>query len=148
MERSRFIAKLIGPICIAGGLGMLFNTAVFQSMFERGLHDHLLIYVAGLIALTSGLAIVNLHNRWQWDWTLIITVFGWLALLGGLVRMIVPQLVEQYGLRVIAHHTFFVMDGWIAVLLGVLLCYFGYLDPPNLSPARSARGSSSRRRRR
>jgi len=58
MERSRFIAKLIGPICIAGGAGMLFNTAVFKAMFERGLHDHLLIYIAGLIALTSGLAIL------------------------------------------------------------------------------------------
>lgn len=147
MERSRFIAKLIGPICIVGGLGMLFNTAVFKPMFERGLHDHLLIYLAGLIALTSGLAVVILHNRWEWNWTLIVTLFGWLAVIGGIVRMVAPQVVEQIGLRIIAHHTFFLMDGWIAVLLGMLLSYFGYLNPPNLSPARAARGSMRRRRR-
>ncbi len=41
MERSRCIAKLIGPICVVGGLGMLFSTGVPKSMFERGLHDHL-----------------------------------------------------------------------------------------------------------
>ena len=146
MERSRFIAKLIGPICIAGGAGMLFNTAVFKAMFERGLHDHLLIYIAGLLALTSGLAILALHNKWECNWTVIITLFGWLATIGGIVRMVAPQLIERIGERIIAHPNFFVVDGWIAVLLGVLLSYFAYFDPPNLSPARSARGSSRRRR--
>ncbi len=147
MERSRFIAKLIGPICIAGGLGMLFNTAVFKAMFEHGLHDHLLIYLAGFIALTGGLAVVVLHNKWECNWTVIITLFGWLAVIGGFVRMVAPQVIERIGERVIAHHTFFLMDGWIAVLLGVLLSYFGYLNPPTLSPGRAARGPSRRRRR-
>jgi hypothetical protein len=146
MERSRFIAKLIGPICIAGGAGMLFNTAVFKAMFERGLHDHLLIYIAGVIALTSGLAIVALHNTWQCNWTVLITLFGWLATIGGIVRMVAPQFIEQLGERIIGHANFFVIDGWIAVLLGVLLSYFAYFDPPNLSPARAARGSSRRKR--
>jgi hypothetical protein len=146
MERSRFIAKLIGPICIAGGAGMLFNTAVFKAMFERGLHDHLLIYIAGVIALTSGLAIVALHNTWQCNWTVLITLFGWLAIIGGIVRMVAPQFIEQLGERIIANANFFVIDGWIAVLLGVLLSYFAYFDPPNLSPARAARGSSRRKR--
>jgi len=145
MERSRLIAKFIGPICIAGGVGMLFNTAVFKNMFERGLHDHLLIYLAGVIALTAGLSIVLFHNKWECNWTVIVTLFGWLAIIGGIVRMVAPQLVEQYGLQIIANSNFFVVDGWIAVLLGVLLSYFGYLNPPTMSPAR---GSSSRRRRR
>lgn len=146
MERSRFIAKLIGPICIAGGAGMLFNTAVFKAMFERGLHDHLLIYVAGLVALTSGLAIIALHNKWECNWTLIITLFGWVATIGGTVRVVAPQFIERIGERIIAYPNFFIIDGWVAVLLGVLLSYFAYFDPPNLSPARAARGSSRRRR--
>ena len=146
MERSRFIAKLIGPICIAAGAGMLFNTAVFRAMFERGLHDHLMIYVAGLLALTGGLAILALHNTWQCNWTVLITLFGWLATIGGAVRMVAPQVIEQIGERIIAHPNFFVIDGWIAVLLGVLLSYFAYFDPPDLSPARAARGSSRRKR--
>ena len=147
MERSRFIAKLIGPICIAGGVGMLFNTAVFKSMFERGLHDHLLIYLAGFIALTAGLAIVVLHNKWECNWTVIITLFGWLATIGGIVRMVAPQAVEQFGEQIIAHPNFFVIDGSVALLLGVLLSYFGYLEPPTLSHGRASRAPSRRRRR-
>ena len=147
MERSRCIAKLIGPICIAGGVGMLFNTAVFKSMFERGLPDHLLIYLAGFIALTAGLAIVVLHNKWECNWTVIVTLFGWLATIGGIVRMVAPQVVEQFGEQIIAHPNFFVIDGSVALLLGVLLSYFGYLEPPTLSHGRATRAPSRSRRR-
>jgi len=130
MERSHFLAKLIGPVSIAGGLGMLFNTGVYRAMFERALHDHMFIYLSGVIALTIGLAIVIVHNDWKWHWPLIITMFGWLAVISGIVRMIAPQVVESYGLSLLSSPNFFVIDGGVAMLLGVLLSYFGYLDPP------------------
>jgi len=145
MERSHFLAKLIGPVCIVGGLGMLFNTTTYRAMFESALHDHMLIYLSGVIALTIGLAIVVLHNDWKWHWPVIVTVFGWLAVLGGVVRMLVPQLVETYGLSLLGTPNFFIIDGGIAVLLGVLLSYFGYFDAPQLN-ASARRGLSPRRR--
>ena len=55
MERSHFLAKLIGPVFIVGGLGMLFNSTVYRAMFERALHDHMLIYLSGVLALVAGL---------------------------------------------------------------------------------------------
>ena len=120
MERSHFLAKLIGPVFIAGGLGMLFNSTLYRAMFERALHDHMLIYLSGVIALPVGLAIVATHNDWKWHWPLIITVIGWLAIVGGIVRMVAPQVIEQIGLSVLAYPSFFIMDGGIAVLLGEL----------------------------
>ncbi|HXX06458.1 MAG TPA: hypothetical protein VEJ43_00135 [Pseudolabrys sp.] len=133
MDRSHFLAKLIGPVCIVGGLGMLFNTAAYRAMFERALHDHMFIYLSGVIALTLGLAIVILHNDWKWHWPLIITIFGWLAVIGGILRMLVPQVVESYGLSLLSTPNFFTVDGGIALLLGIVLSYFGYLDPPRRS---------------
>ena len=148
MERSHFLAKLIGPVFIAGGLGMLFNTTLYRAMFERALHDHMLIYLSGVIAIPVGLAIVATHNDWKWHWPLIITIIGWLAAIGGIVRMVAPQLIEQIGLSVLAYPSFFIMDGGIAVLLGVLLSYFGYIDPPQLFPERTPARRRSRLRRR
>jgi hypothetical protein len=148
MERSHFLAKLIGPVLIAGGLGMLFNSTVYRAMFERALHDHMLIYLSGVLALLGGLAIVIMHNDWKWHWPLIITVFGWLALIGGIVRMIAPQAIESIGLSVLGYQNFLTIDGVIAALLGVLLCYFGYLDPPQLFPERAPTRRRPRLRRR
>ena len=147
MERSHFLAKLIGPVFIAGGLGLLFNTTVFRAMFETALHDHMLIYLTGVLALPAGLAIIIVHNDWKWHWPLIITVFGWLMAIGGAMRIIAPQTVEWIGVALFSYPSFFVIDGSIAVLLGVLLSYFGYLDPPQLNPEQASVRRRSRRRR-
>jgi hypothetical protein len=146
MERSHFLAKLIGPVFIVGGLGMLFNAAAFRVMFERSLHDHMLIYLTGVLSLPAGLAIVVLHNDWKWRWPVMITVIGWLMVIGGIVRMLAPQMIEAFGLSLISYPNFFIIDGGIAVLLGVLLSYFGYLDPPQLSAAVHRRSSPRRRK--
>jgi uncharacterized integral membrane protein len=148
MERSHFLAKLIGPVFIVGGLDMLFNTTVYRAMFERALHNHMLIYLSGVLALVAGLAVVIMHNDWKWHWPLIITVLGSLALIGGIVRMIAPQAIESFGLSVLSYSNFFTIDGGIAVPLGVLLCYFGYIDPPQLLSERAPARRRSRLRRR
>ena len=146
MERSHFLAKLIGPVFVVGGLGMLFNTDPFRAMFERSLHDHMLIYLTGVLSLPAGLAIVVLHNEWKWRWPVMITVIGWLMVIGGIVRMLAPQMIETHGLSLISYPNFFIIDGGIALLLGVLLSYFGYLDPPQLSAAVHRRSSPRRRK--
>lgn len=139
MERSTYLAKLIGPVFIAGGLGMLFNTTIYRAMFEHALHDHILIYLSGILALLAGLAIVAAHNEWKWHWSLIITLLGWCAIIGGAVRMIAPQVIESVGMSFLTYPNFFMIDGVVAVLLGVLLSYFGYFAP---------QGRASRKRRR
>jgi len=146
MERSHFLAKLIGPVFIVGGLGMLFNAAAFRVMFERSLHDHMLIYLTGVLSLPAGLAIVVLHNEWKWHWPVMITVIGWLMVIGGIVRMLAPEMIQTFGLSLISYPNFCIIDGGIGVLLGVLLSYFGYLDPPQLSAAGHRRSSPRRRK--
>ena len=49
---------------------------------------------------------------------------------------------QSFGLSVLSYSKFFIIDGGIAVLFGVLLSYFGYLAPPQLvheSPRRQPR---------
>jgi hypothetical protein len=33
---------------------------------------------------------VRVHNRWSDGWRILITVLGWLAIVGGLVRLLFP----------------------------------------------------------
>jgi hypothetical protein len=33
---------------------------------------------------------VRVHNHWAADWAVLVTIFGWLLLIGGLVRMLFP----------------------------------------------------------
>src|SRR5262249_56070362 len=88
---SLFLARLLGPLFVAIAIGVLVNGAVLRAIAEEGLRSHALIYLTGLFAMTAGVAILLNHNVWAADWRVLITIFGWLAAIGGAQRIIWPQ---------------------------------------------------------
>jgi hypothetical protein len=57
METSRLIARLLGPVLATVGVGMLTNQADYREMAEQFLANSPFIYITGVLALVSGLAI-------------------------------------------------------------------------------------------
>jgi hypothetical protein len=127
---SLFLARLLGPIFVAIAVGVLVNGAVFRAIAEESLRSHALIYLTGLFAITAGVAIVLNHNVWAGDWRVLITLFGWLAALGGAQRIIWPQWTEA-GIRwFLDRPTSLTVAGIIWLLIGAVLCFFGYFREP------------------
>src|SRR5260221_1429261 len=94
MQRSIFLAKLIGPLLAAIGVALIFNADTFRTMAAEFLKSYSLIYLAGLLALTAGLAIVNTHNEWTGDWRGLITIPGSLCVIGGIISLAFPPPAE------------------------------------------------------
>ena len=92
MDRSIFLARLLGPTFAAIAFGILINLGMYESMIAEALHPGILFYLSGLLSLLAGLAIINLHNTWYADWRVIITVLGWLMTIGGIIRVVLPQI--------------------------------------------------------
>jgi hypothetical protein len=145
MQRSIYLAKLIGPVFAATGIGMLLNAGVFRILAEQFLSSYALIFLAGLLTLTAGIALVLAHNVWEPDWRVIITILGWLGVIGGVVRIVAPDWVVKIGGAVISHGEAFMVAGFVVLVLGGVLSYFGYADTATLSPARGGRRKRSRR---
>jgi hypothetical protein len=130
VQTSRYIAKLLGPLLVAIGAGLLLNPDVYRAMAEEFLKSHALIYLSGLIALVGGLAIVIVHNIWAADWRVVITLFGWAAVIGGVARIVFPQLAEALGRAMLAQPGL-ITGAWIIVLaLGAWLSFMGYSNAP------------------
>lgn len=90
MTHSEFIAGLIGPTLIAISIAILTNRAALEAMIGQIADNYAVVFMAGLMLFVSGLAIVRVHPQWD-GWPALVTAFGWLALLGGLVRMMIPD---------------------------------------------------------
>ena len=147
MQRSIYLAKLMGPVFVAMGVGMLLNAPIFRILAEQFLSSYALIFLAGLITLTAGIALVLAHNVWVGDWRLIITLIGWLSVIGGMFRIIAPNLVVRIGGAVIGHAgESFVVAGFVLLVLGGVLSYFGYADTSS-PPARTSARRTTRKRR-
>jgi uncharacterized membrane protein len=126
MQTSRFLAQLIGPVLLVIGIGMLANRAGYRAMAQEFLKSRALIYIAGLLALVPGLALVLTHNVWAADWRLIVTLLGWLAVIGGIFRIVFPQEVTRIGARMIARDDTLVVGGVVMLALGIVLSFYGY----------------------
>jgi hypothetical protein len=126
MQTSIFLAKLLGPILALAGLAMLINRKELGALAQEFLRSRALFFLLGLVDFAVGLAIVLTHNVWAADWRVIITVLGWLLLVRGVVRTLIPEQVKPYGTKLLKNENLVI--GSIAVLLGLglVLCYFGY----------------------
>jgi hypothetical protein len=90
MTNSKTIAGLIGPTLIALAASLLVNLNAIAALVEPVSHDPALVLISGVISFVPGLAIVRVHNLWVAGWAVLVTIFGWLLLVGGLTRMLFP----------------------------------------------------------
>ncbi|MEX1152345.1 hypothetical protein [Parvibaculum sp.] len=126
MQPSIFLAQLIGPTLLVMGIGMIVNRAAYRAMAQEFIDSRALIFIAGLLAFVPGLAIVLTHNVWVAGWPVIVTVFGWIALLAGIFRLLFPQEVTRLGTRMLANPAAFTAGGAGTILLGAILSFYGY----------------------
>jgi hypothetical protein len=126
ISAPQLIARLIGPVFVVAGAAMIFNGDGYRAIVEDFVTTPALVYVAGFLTLLGGLAIVNVHNSWAWGWPLIITVMGWLGIVGGILRMAAPQFVEAIGADIYTRPGVVIAAGAVILVVGAFVSFKGY----------------------
>ena len=126
MQTSIFLARLLGPLLLLPGVGLLINQRAFRTMASEVIGSVTLVYLFGLMDFAAGLAIVLVHNVWVADWRVLITLLGWLLLVRGLVRVLLTETVMGYAKTIMRGRNVYLISGIVLSLLGLVLCYFGY----------------------
>jgi len=127
MHSSLNIARLIGPVLCAVGVGMLANQATYREMAGQFVNGLPFIYFSGILALVAGLAILNAHPSWTPDWRSVVTAVGWILACVGAFRIIAPQFANFIGTAVIANAGFFTGTGIVLLALGGFITFKGYV---------------------
>ncbi|MBP8791859.1 MAG: hypothetical protein KBH29_01625 [Lutibacter sp.] len=87
---SIFLAKFWGWYLIIFFLILTLNPKRIVQIITD-LKDQKFAILAAFIAIIIGLINILLHNIWESNWTLVITLIGWAALLKGLALFIFPK---------------------------------------------------------
>jgi hypothetical protein len=127
MQTSVFLARLLGPLLLAVGAGILLNPKAFHSMANEVVRSVTLVYLFGLLDFAAGLAIVLTHNVWVASWRVLITLIGWLMLVRGAVRILIPEMIMRYAAGIIRNKLLVPVAGAVTGILGLVFCYFGYV---------------------
>lgn len=126
MDTSKFLAKVLGGYLIIVSTAMIVNMPQFITNVNNLINNAGLMLVSGFFTLIIGLLMVMSHNVWQWNWRVIITIFGWLALLKGASLVIYPQFLDQLSLLFISNTNAAFIGAGIDLILGLVLSYFGF----------------------
>jgi hypothetical protein len=122
MEDSRRIAGLLGPTLIAVAITEAMHLR-FLASFIRSSHGPL-VYLNGTLLFVAGLAIVRAHNRWRGGWPVLVTLIGWLVMLGGLARMIAPVSAQRAGENLTVIYALLT----VLLVIGIFLSYKAYIS--------------------
>jgi hypothetical protein len=127
MDTSLFLARLLGPILVVLAIGLLVRQDSWRAMAKDFVTNRPLLFLSGFLTLLGGLALVNTHNVWEGGWPVIITILGWLGVIGGTARMLFPDTVVGVSEKMLGNKTYLTVGGVGEGLLGLWLCYVGYL---------------------
>ncbi len=125
MQPAVFIARLIGPAFVVVGLGILANGPFYSALIREAVHSPTLIYFSGLMSLLPGLAIVNVHRSWS-GWPVIITIIGWLMVIGGVVRLVLPATTATLATDLYAKPIAILIAAIVVLVVGAFLTAMGY----------------------
>jgi len=130
MTASRYIARLMGPVLLVMGIGMVVGLMTegdsYAALMKEFVGSRALIFLMGALTLVAGLAIVNAHNLWVPDWRVVVTVLGWLFIFRGILALVFPTLVQRLGEDVSVGRTGIVAGAVVTLVLGAFLSVMGY----------------------
>ena len=126
MDNSILLARFIGPYIIVIGIGLLLNLKYYQSIMEGFFKNPALVYITGLITFVAGLAVILFHNIWAMDWRLIITLFGWSALIKGAGLVVFPGVYAKMTGRFLKNIKLVAIPWAIMLAISIFLSAKGY----------------------
>ncbi len=126
MQPAVYIARIVGPLFVVLGIGILLNQGIYTDMIGQAVLVPVLIYLSGVLAFTAGVAMLNGYHAWTADWRVIVTILGWIMVLAGIIRIVLPAVTAVAAIALYSGTSAMPIGGIIVLLLGGFLSFQGY----------------------
>ena len=124
MELSILIAKIISVIYISSGIAVLIGTVNLDELVNNLEKSPALTFIAGCAGIIFGVLLVQYHNIWGKNRTILITIISWFMLVGGILVVVFPKSMIYYK-KFATGSRFW---GIFMILFGMLFAYFGFIN--------------------
>ena len=122
MELSRLVARVIAVVYVSAGLGGLFGKVNFHAIAEELVKSPALAFCAGCLGMVGGTVLVQYHNHWVGNWTVLVTIVSWMFLAGGVLVVVYPRSLF-WAARFYRQSRLW---GLLMICFGLLFGFFGF----------------------
>jgi hypothetical protein len=95
MEPVIFFAYFWAALTLSFSAILFIRPATLLDLKLRVVQDRSFGLAYGIMSLVLGIASVILVHEWAWHWHVLVTIFGWLALLKGLIVIGFPEISQN-----------------------------------------------------
>lgn len=120
------IFQIFSIVYIVVGIGILINPGFYKQLFEDFFENAAVLYLGGVMALVFGCLIIAFHNTWAMDLSVIITIFGWLALIKGILILIRPKIMIALSKSMVKKESFLKIEAIAVFILGLAFSLLGF----------------------
>ncbi|MDP2800420.1 MAG: hypothetical protein Q8O26_00905 [Phreatobacter sp.] len=126
MLTSVYLARLIGPVLLAVGIGLFVRPAAFNELANEFAKSSALIFLSGILMMPAGLAILLSHRVIGADWRMLITLIGLGLFALGAWRIIAPDWAAGVGRHRMPREGTRKVAAAVLLILGAILTVAGY----------------------
>ena len=124
---TQYLARFFGVWIVVVQLGMAFNRATTIAAIDGIFSNPGLAWVTGVFTALIGLVVILGHNRWSGSAAaVLVTLFGWIALLKGLTFVWLPIGDQQQFYAALQFERFYYGYLVFGLGLGGFLIYAGF----------------------
>ena len=125
METALLISKILGIIYFAFGIGMLVNPSFYRKEIPKLLENSAYLILGGFLAIVFGFLILEGQNTWPSDWTVVITILGWVAILKGAMLLAFPNSMNLFK-PLFESKLFMNILTPSVIIMGAIFIYLGF----------------------
>lgn len=118
-----FLFKSIGLYFLIIGLSILLNKKTYKKLVKELSKDPgLLNFVFGFITLIIGILMVVAHNQWDNFPQILVSLYGWIALIKGATLLIFPNIYKKL-VKKLDSDLYLSFTGFLYLALSLLVAY-------------------------
>ena len=125
IETTLFLAQLWGPVLILIGVGIWVSSGFYHKLYKDLEKETLAVLSFGILATIAGLAHVLVHNYWDNNLEILISLLGWATLIKGAAFLVWPHLIDLGGNWAAKHKTYR-YSSVVMIILGLYLFQVSY----------------------
>ena len=120
------VFQLFSLVYLAVGVGMLINRDFYKKLLADCCENAAVMYLGGVSALAIGFVILAYRGiHCTHDWTMILSLIGWLALIKGILILVWPKLMIATTRAMMKDSLLRVLPV-IVILIGLALSFLGF----------------------
>jgi uncharacterized protein YjeT (DUF2065 family) len=124
MTTTLLLAELYAVVFLVLGLGMLLEPKYYEKAIDEMMNSAPFLMLGGMFALIAGVVIVMYHNLWGTPLEVIITLFGWIAVIKGLTLLIMPTTVTKMVKKMFTVRIY----SYITILIGLIIGALAFMQ--------------------